>query len=99
MPPKNRALLLQEAQRLVGLLAHYLDLFEMYSDQVRSLPDGEALYNSANSKWMEDPFIAPLAGDPTQYIAYFARCNAIIESTPVTIEECVHAFSATNTTT
>ncbi|KZP30797.1 hypothetical protein FIBSPDRAFT_850239 [Athelia psychrophila] len=89
MPPQERATLSQEALRLVDLLAHYFDLMEKHSEQICSLPNGEALYNSANSQWMEDPFITPLAGDATQKTAYFARCDAMIESTPVTIEEYV----------
>ncbi|KZP04797.1 hypothetical protein FIBSPDRAFT_1054450 [Athelia psychrophila] len=88
MPPNSPAApFSQEAQRLIELLAHYLDLFESYSDQVRCLPNGEELYNSANSKWMQDPFITPLAGDAAQRTAFFARCNAIIDSVPVTIEQ------------
>lgn len=89
MPPNNRTPFSQEAQRLIELLAHYLDLFESYSDQVRCLPNGEELYSIANSNWTQDPFVTPLAGDAAQRTAFFARCDAIIDSTPVTIEEYV----------
>lgn len=87
MPPNGRTPLSQEAQRLVELLGHYLDLFEAYSEQVRCLPNGEELYNNANSKWSKYPLITPKAGVSSERTAFFARCDTVIHSTPKSIEE------------